>query len=120
MDPIPESCRLHNLAWQAGEDYEARLLEALAILQRAYDGGDSRHLVINNYAAVLLDLQRNQEALDLLKKYQPESSAFCANYAIAIAKTLYRIQDIRRWNTEAKNYPAMENAIEAYIDWQGF
>lgn len=119
MDPIAESYRLHNLAWQRGDDYEARLLEALVILQSAYEAGDRRHLLINNYAAVLLDLNRNQEALDLLKRYQPESSAFCANYAIAIAKAAYRIQTIRKWNTDAQNYPVMENAIEAYIDWQG-
>lgn len=120
MDPIAESFRIHRLAFQSGEDYELRMREALVILQNAYEAGDCRHLLINNYAAVLLDLQRNQEALDLLQKYQPESSAYCENYAIAIAKTCYRIEDIRRWNIKARDYPVMENAVVAYVDWQGF
>jgi hypothetical protein len=120
MDPITESYRLHQLVWEAGGDYESCMREALAVLQAAYKAGDDRHLMINNYAAVLLNLHRNQEALDLLKKYQPESSAYCENYAIAIAKACYRIEDIRHWNLKARDYPVMENAIVAYVDWQGF
>ncbi len=120
MDPITESYRLHQLVWEAGGDYESCMREALVVLQSAYESGDDRHLVINNYAAVLLTLHRNQEALDLLKKYQPESSAYCANYAIAIAKTHYNILEIRKWNGLSREYPELDKAIVAYIDWQGF
>lgn len=120
VDVIAESYRLHELAWGAGADYEKYMQQAFSILKKAYDNDDHRHLIINNYAGVLLNLHRNREALDLLKQYQPECSTYCLNYAIAIAKTNYNIHEIRKWNMAARDYPHLENAIEAYIDWQGF
>lgn len=120
IDIIAESYRLHELAWGAGTDHEKYMQQAFSILKNAYEDGDRRHLIINNYAAVLLNLHCNHEALNLLKQYQPQCSAYCLNYAIAIAKTGYNIHEIRKWNMAASNYPDLENAIAAYIDWQGF
>ena len=76
-------------------------------------------MLINNYAAVLLDLHRDSEALDLLRQYSPEFSEYCSNYAIAIAKSAYDIALIRKWNKAASTQPKQENAIVAYMDWQG-
>lgn len=98
MDIIVESYRLHEMAWKPGADYKNYLNQALLLLQTAYGDGDCRQLVINNLAAVLLNLHRNKEALDLLNQYQPECSTYCLNFAIAIAKTVYDINEIHKWN----------------------
>lgn len=75
---------------------------------------------MNNYAAVLLDLGRNAEALALLKTSTAEISEYCSNYAIAIATSAYDINEIRKWNQKAQEYPKAKHAIVAYVDWMGF
>lgn len=89
------------------------------MLQQAYESGKSSPLFINNYAAVLLDLNRDSEALKLLQQYQPAFAEYCSNYAIALAKSAHDIALIRKWNEAASRQPKKKSAIVAYIDWQG-
>jgi predicted Zn-dependent protease len=116
VDVIHESSKLHVEAWSDYDKYVRCLTSAAELLQAAYESGDHRTLLVNNYAAVLLDLHRDDEALNLLQRYEPEFSQYCSNYAIAIAKAAYDITLIRKWNMAAPEYP--KGAILAYMDWQ--
>jgi predicted Zn-dependent protease len=120
LDIISEAYKLHEMAWQPKADYQSCLEQSWFLFKKAYEEGNHANLVVNNYAAVLLNLHRNTEALELLKQYEPECSEYCSNYAIAVAKTRYNIAEIRKWNSMASQYPRLEQAIVAYIDWQGF
>jgi len=88
------------------------------LLNTAYDTDKNNSLLINNYAAILLDLHRDSKALELLKKGCPEFSEYCFNFAIAIAKSAYDVEQIRKWNQSANEKPKRDGAIIAYMDWQ--
>ncbi len=119
MDIVTESFKLYERAWKKGEDYQALLEQALVLLRQEYDSGSRQGVIVNNYAAVLLDLQMNRAALKILSENSPDSSEYCSNLAIAIAKADYDIERIRYWNKESSKYPKVKGAIIAYIDWQG-
>ncbi|WP_431474394.1 hypothetical protein RVM24_16210 [Marinobacter sp. KM021] len=119
MDVIEKSVKLHCQAWNDHTRFTDCLEQAAVLLKQAFESGGSSPLLINNYAAVLLDLHRDSEALDLLRQHPPEFSEYCSNYAIAIAKSAYDIALIRKWNKAASTQPKQENAIVAYMDWQG-
>lgn len=120
MNPISESYQLYREAWEDVANSQRLLAEATTVVKQAYESGNREHLLINNYVALLLDTQQYQAAFELLEKYKPESSEFCQNYAIAIANYRYNVDEIRKWNKLAGNYQKNENAIVAYVDWQGF
>ena len=120
MNPISESYQLYREAWKDSANSKRLMVEAITVVKQAYECGNREHLLINNYIALLLDTQQFQEAFELLEEYKPESSEFCQNYAIAIANDRYNIDEILKWNKLASDYPKNENAIVAYIDWQGF
>lgn len=119
MGVIEESARLHSEAWGSGKSSDY-LIRALNLLKSEYESGNESNIVVNNYAATLLNLHKNSEALALLRLGEPEISEYCSNYAIAIAKSKYDLAEIRKWNQNAGKYPKAENAIVAYIDWHGF
>ncbi|MBY6034995.1 hypothetical protein KUV59_17610 [Marinobacter daepoensis] len=119
MDVIAESAKLHSQAWSDQSRFTECLEQAAGLLKQAYESGDTSSLLVNNYAAVLLDLHRDFDALELLRLCDPDFSEFCANYAIAVAKAAYDIDLIRHWNQAASKYPKDERAIVAYMDWQG-
>lgn len=75
------------------------------MLKQAYESGENSPLLINNYAAVLLDLNRDSEALKLLQQNQPAFAEYCSNYAIALSKSAYDIALIRKWNEAASGQP---------------
>jgi len=117
---IEEKIReLHQKAWSKRDEFTSSLEEAIALCEVAYENGENTPLFINNYAVALLDLHRDQEALDLLKNYEPSFSEYCSNYAIAVAKAKYDLKLIRKWNKAASKQPKQEGAIVAYMDWQG-
>lgn len=119
MELAKESYRIHSLAWKEYDKTKDHLSNALSLLSGAYENGDRDNVVVNNLAAVLLDSYQDEKALEVLKVHKPECAEFCLNYAIAIAKTnLADIEEIRKWNKAAANYPKAENAIIAYMDWQ--
>jgi hypothetical protein len=89
------------------------------VCQAAYNNSERSPLFRNNYAAVLLDLHRDEEALSLLKSSNPEFSEYCSNLAIAIVKAAYDLKLIRKWNQAATKQPMQDGAIVAYLDWQG-
>ena len=119
MSVIEETRKLHRKAWSNYDDFTVSLEEAVLMCQAAYENGENLPLFINNYAAVLLDLHRDDEALDLLKNRDPTFSEYCSNYAIAIAKAAYDLELIRKWNQAATKKPKQDGAIVAYMDWQG-
>jgi len=118
MDTNLELIELHRRAWSDYSKYSEYLEKAISLCEEEYRAGERSSLFINNYAALLLDLHRDAEALRLLKGKTPEFSEYCSNYAIAIAKSEYDIEAIRKWNKAAANYPKNEDAIVAYMDWQ--
>ncbi|WP_160151546.1 hypothetical protein [Microbulbifer sp. ALW1] len=118
MNTHSEVIELHRNAWSDYSKYTEYLEKAISLCEVEYEAGERSLLFINNYAALLLDLHRDAEALRLLKDQTPEFSEYCSNYAIAIAKSGYDIEAIRKWNRAASNYPKRENAIVAYMDWQ--
>lgn len=119
MNVIKEINKLHRQAWRQLEDSTGPLEKAASLAKSAYEKGENSPLFINNYAAVLLDLHRNNEALALLKSGEPVFSEYCLNHAIAIAKAAYDLELIRHWNQAATQQPKQEGAIVAYMDWQG-
>lgn len=118
MDLISEACRLHEMAWKPNADYLGCMDLALILIKKAYDEGNHTNLVVNNYAAILLDLHRDKEALELLEQYEPECFEYCSNYSVAAIKLGSNISEIRKWNGLASQYPRLEKAIVAYIDLQ--
>ena len=119
MSVIEDTKELHRKAWTNYDYFTDSLEQAVSICQAAYENGENSPLFINNYAAVLLDLHRDDEALDLLKNSDPTFSEYCSNYAIAIAKAAYDLELIRKWNQAATKKPKQDGAIVAYMDWQG-
>ncbi|TBR43551.1 hypothetical protein CBF23_005080 [Marinomonas agarivorans] len=118
MSVIEEVKTLHRKAWCNDDDFTKLLEKAVLLCEVAYKDRERSPLFINNYAAVLLDLHRDDEALVLLKNSKPIFSEYCSNYAIAIAKSAYDLDLIRYWNQEATKQPKQSGAILAYIDWQ--
>ncbi len=100
MEVVEESYCLHSRSWKEYDKTKVHLNNALELLSEAYEGGDTSNVVVNNLAAVLLDLFRDTEALALLKRHQPECSQYCQNYAIALAKQ--EISDTKR-NTKVES-----------------
>lgn len=119
MNVIKEINKLHRQAWGQLEDSNVPLEQAASLAKSAHEKGENSPLFINNYAAVLLDLHRDKEALDLLKSSDPVFSEYCLNYAIAVAKTADDMEIIRHWNQAARQHPKQAGAIVAYMDWQG-
>jgi hypothetical protein len=120
MNVPEESYLLHVKAWREYDKTKSHLNSAYSLLLEAYEGGDQSSVVINNLAAVLLDMYRDKEALDFIKEHKPECKEFCLNYAIALVKqNVSDINEVRKWNKMAANYPKQEHAIVAYMDWQG-
>lgn len=120
MDVAENSYLLHSKAWNEHDKTKTHLADAYSLLNAAYEGGDSSNLVVNNLAAVLLDLYRDEEALSLLKRHNPECNEYCLNFAIAVVKQKSSdINEVRKWNKKASSYPKFKNAIVAYMDWQG-
>lgn len=120
MNVSEESYLLHSRAWGDSDKTKSHLYDAYLLLHKAYESGDKSNVVINNLAAVLLDMYRDKEALDFIKGHKPECEEFCLNYAIALVKQNESdINEIRKWNQMAKNYPKQQNAIVAYMDWHG-
>ncbi|WP_086932872.1 hypothetical protein [Agarilytica rhodophyticola] len=118
MNVVDESVKLYREAWSDHSKFTELLEEAAHLLKDAIDSGEDDPLLLSNYSAVLLDLQRDTEALDILKQRTPMFSEYCSNYAIAIAKTAYNLALIRRWNQAAAKQPKRQGAIVAYMDWQ--
>ncbi|USH05160.1 hypothetical protein K6Q96_18235 [Grimontia kaedaensis] len=119
MSIIEETRELHRKAWSNYDDFTDSLEKAVSICKAAYENGENSPLFINNYAAVLLDLHRDEEALNLLEISDPVFSEYCSNYAIAIAKAAYDLELIRKWNQAATKQPKQDGAIVAFMDWQG-
>lgn len=118
MDVISESSKYYSEAWSKGANYELCLQKALDLLRTAYLEGDKRSAVVNNYAAVLLDLNMNRAALDILISNDPQCAEFCSNYAIALMKLGKTVDEVREWNLRSSRYPKCTEAIVAYMDWQ--
>ena len=110
--------QLHREAWQQHDNYERCLTEAVSLCQVEYARGERSPLFMNNYAAVLMDLHRDDEALGLLQFHKPDFSEHCANLAIATAKAAYDLEGIRKWNGLASQLPRRKGANVAYMDWQ--
>ena len=114
------SFELHQKAWSDQNNWGKHLESALSITLEAIQTGKANEIVKNNYAAILLDQQKNQKALTFLKENLFEFKECHSNMAIAIAKTdISNIDEIRFYNKSSQNLPSKEYAIEAYIDWQG-
>lgn len=119
MDVVVESYNLYERALKKGEDSQKLLGLALSLLKKEYDAGNRQGVIVNNYAAIMLDLQMNKSALKMLSENTPECSEYCSNLAIAMAKADCNIELIRKWNRESSKYPKQKYAIVAYMDWQG-
>lgn len=119
MTVAEEINKLHQKAWSNYADFTESLEKAVSVCRVAYENGENTPLFINNYAAVLLDLHRDEEALSLLKSCNPSFSQYCSNMAIAIAKAAYDLELIRKWNKAATKQHKQDGAIVAYMDWQG-
>ena len=93
------SYELHSNAWSDWEDQTRHLTEALKLLEAAIDSGHRGETVVNNYAAVLLDLGANMEARQFLQENLVDTKSCHANMAIAVAKTTRAdIDMIRKFN----------------------
>ncbi len=116
MTVAEEINKLHQKAWSNYDDFTESLERAVSVCQVAYENGENTPLFINNYAAVLLDLRRDEEALSLLRSCNPSFSEYCSNMAIAIAKAAYDLELIRKWNQAATKQHKQDGAIVAYMD----
>ncbi len=111
---------LHKKAWSDHPNWSTHLVRALLILKSSIDSGESNDTINNNYAAVLLDLNRNSEALNFLTHNLPSTKSGHANMAIAIAKNYpLDISKIRQYNKSSSELPEFSYSITAYMDWQG-
>jgi len=111
--------REYARAWRKPDGYDD-LPRLLASTREAIQSGDSDDALIISYAAILLDLGRNEEALDWLLAHPLGYREYYENLGTAYAKNdPGDLKRVRRSNTEARNHPACPNAIVAYIDYQG-
>lgn len=114
-----KSYELHSSAWSDQLKWGDYLASALKLLMAHPEILGVSDVAKNNFAAILLDMQRNTEALYFLKEYLPSLSESHSNMAIAIAKTnVSDIESIRSYNKSSADFPQSDYAITAYIDWQ--
>lgn len=75
--------------------------------------------LIISYAALLLDRNRSNEALNWLKRHPLPLNEYHQNVAVAYAKTdSVHSELVRKHNQIAANLPHCEFALVAYIDFQ--
>lgn len=109
----------HGKAW-GNEAAYAALPELAERVKAAIEGGDDDPAHVINYAAILLDLHRNQAALDWLLAHPVQYREYFQNLAAVYAKTdSTKLEEIRANNRRAWELPSCPNAIVAYMDWQG-
>lgn len=115
-----EKTRLeHAKAW-GDEAGTARLKALAAHVEAAIEGGDSDPAHLINYAAILLDLHRNQAALEWLLAHPVQYREYYENLATAYAKTdPTKLEEIRASNGKSREVPSCPSSIVAYMDWQG-
>lgn len=118
MDAIEKSLSLHREAWNDYDKFVECLEKAEEVLKSEYLKGNTDPLIINNYAAALLDQHKDSEALELLIKNEVVLAEYCLNRAIAVAKANYDVSEIRHWNDAARSHPKNDKAILAFMDWQ--
>ncbi len=121
MNKIKKSKELHSAAWAEQEKWETHLNKALHILKPLLKEKERPSYTITNYAAILLELNKNEEALLFLEQNEEEqNSEYFANYAIALAKNdPGRVQEIQKMNKKSVALTRSEYGIEAFIDWHG-
>lgn len=109
----------HAKTW--GDEAATRRLSALAEqVKAAIEDGNSDPAHLINYAAILLDLHRNQAALEWLLAHPLQHREYYQNLAIAYAKTdSAKLEQIRANNGKSREAPSCPNSIVAYMDWQG-
>ena len=109
----------HRKSW--GNDAAYAALPKLADTVRAtIESGDSDPAHIINYAAILLDLHRDSEALEWLVAHPLNYREYYQNLGTARAKTdPNNIEPIIFNNIKARDYPRCPNAVLAYIDYHG-
>ena len=109
----------HARTWGDDAAFAAlpRLVDAVRAAIEAGDG-DPAHVI--NYAAILLDLHRDDEALNWLLEHPLGYREYFENLATAYAKTDPSNKgQIRSNNHKSRNFPRCPNAILAYIDYLG-
>ena len=109
----------HAKAW--GDNAAYAVLPQLAEAVRlAIEAGDSDPAHVINYAAILLDIHKDAEALQWLMDHPLEYQEYYQNLGTAFAKTDPNNKEpIRANNLKSRKYPRCPNAILAYIDYQG-
>ena len=109
----------HARAW--GNDAAYAALPQLAdTVRSAIEAGDSDPAHVINYAAILLDLHRDDEALNWLLEHPLDYREYFQNLATAYAKTdPSNKKQIRYNNHKSSNFPPCPNAVLAYIDYHG-
>jgi 5,10-methenyltetrahydromethanopterin hydrogenase len=107
----------HNWAGDNAPEVFTRLLEDI---RRALEVNHADPALMNNYGAILLDLNRNKEALDWLSSHPLDFSEYYENLAIAVIKCdRSEIDKCRELNGKAGRLSKKQYAIAAYIDYQG-
>jgi hypothetical protein len=119
MITAAETNRRHGEAWGNPAAYKRLPRLAEEVWEQIARGDDDPAHVIN-YAAILLDLHRDEEALEWLLGRKVDFKEYYQNLATAYAKTKPSdIGNIRKNNLEAAKHPECPHAIIAYIDYQG-
>ncbi|MCB0353641.1 MAG: hypothetical protein KDD64_08960 [Bdellovibrionales bacterium] len=114
-----ETLREYSKAWNR-EDSSKKLTALLRRVRGAIDQGESDPAHRINFGALLLDLQRNREALEWFRANPLQYKEYFQNLAIALAKTdRGNIQAVRANNKKAEQLPSCPNTIVAYIDYHG-
>ncbi len=114
-----ESYDIYRRHW-AGDNASEIFPRLLADIRRAMEEKHDNPALINNYGAILLDLNRNKEALDWLSSHPLDFSEYYENLAIAVIKCdRSRADKCRELNRKAGRLPKKPYAIVAYIDYQG-
>lgn len=109
----------HLRTWCSQEEYES-LPDLAAQVKDAIEAGDGDPAHLINYAAILLDLHRDDEALRWLLAHRVDYREYYENLATAYAKTDPNVKEpIRENNGRSRLHPKCPNAILAYIDYQG-
>jgi hypothetical protein len=121
-DPAPmitsaDTYARHSRAWGNDAVYAA-LPELAKEVWSAIEAGDEDPAHGINFAAILLDLHRDQEALDWMRAHPVDYREYYQNLATAYAKIDPNNKEpIRANNLKARDCPRCPNAILAYIDY---
>ena len=122
MSVIQQSFEFDEQSYTDADHWRDLQVKILQLLEEAISiGGDESSLFVN-YAAVLCNLGRFEEAIRVLRDHPSNSSSYCQNMAIAIINVSGPSSgdEVRLWNKRSSSMPEVAHEITAYVDWHGY